>query len=96
MIYGNTNKADIAFKNELENLQLPNYRLVHVLSDPTGMEGTYQGFINEDIIAKEVPNNKKTLFMVSGPPVMVEAITKSLAGINVDKDNIRTDKFLGY
>lgn len=96
LIYGNTNKADIAFKNELENLQLPNYRLVHVLSDPTGMEGTYQGFINEDIIAKEVPNNKKTLFMVSGPPVMVEAITKSLAGINVDKDNIRTDKFLGY
>ena len=96
LIYGNLNKSDIAFKNELENLQLPNYRFVHVLSDTTGMDDAYQGFINEDIILKEVPNKNKTLFMISGPPAMVEAITKTLVTINVNEDKISTDIFLGY
>ncbi len=96
LIYGNLNKADIAFKDELEKLQLPNYRFVHVLSDPTGMDSAYQGFITESIISKEVPNTNKALFMVSGPPAMVEAITKILAGMNVNENKIRTDKLFGY
>jgi len=96
LIYGNLNKEDIAFRDELENLKIPDYRLVHVLSVTTGIEDAYQGFINADILSKEVPKKNKTLFMVSGPPVMVEAIKKALATINVTEDQIRTDIFLGY
>ena len=96
LIYGNLNREDIAFRDELENLKLPDYHLVHVLSDTTGMENAYQGFINADIISKEVPKSSNAHYMVSGPPVMVEAIKKALATIDVAEDRIRTDIFLGY
>jgi ferredoxin-NADP reductase len=96
LIYGNLNWKDIAFGTELENLKLPDYRLVHVLSDTTGMENAYEGFITGDIILKEVPGNRDANYMVSGPPAMVEAIKKSLATIGIAKDRIRTDLLIGY
>jgi len=96
LIYGNQNREDIAFRDELENLKLPDYRLIHVLSDTTGMENAYQGFINADIISKEVLGSSNAHYMISGPPVMVEAIKKALATISVEEDRIRTDVFIGY
>lgn len=96
LIYGNLNREDIAFRDELEKLKLPDYHLIHVLSDTTGMENAYQGFINADIILKEVPKSSNAHYMVSGPPVMVEAIKASLATIGVTENRIRTDIFLGY
>ncbi|CAG35490.1 FAD-dependent oxidoreductase [Desulfotalea psychrophila] len=96
LIYGNQNREDIAFRDELEHLSLAHYHLVHVLSDATGMENAYQGFINADILAREVPKGSIGQYMVSGPPLMVEAIKKGLAGIGVAEERIRTDIFLGY
>ena len=96
LIYGNLNREDIAFRDELENLKLPDYHLVHVLLDTTGMENAYQGFINADIISKEVPKSNNANYMVSGPPAMVEAIKKALDKIDVAKDRIRSDIFIGY
>jgi ferredoxin-NADP reductase len=96
VIYGNLNREDIAFREELENLKLPDYRLIHVLSDTTGVIKAYKGFITADIIAKEVPNNGSARYMISGPPAMVKEILKALATVNVAKDRILTDIFLGY
>ena len=97
LIYGNQNREDIAFRDELENLELPDYHLIHVLSDTSGMEkAAYKGFINADIISKEVPKCNNAHYMVSGPPIMVEAIKKELATIDVAEDQNRTDIFLGY
>ncbi len=96
LIYGNLNREDIAFRDELENIKIADFHLVHVLSDNSGMENAYKGFINADIISKEVPRSSSAHYMVSGPPVMVEAIKKALATIDVAEDQIRTDIFLGY
>ena len=96
LIYGNLNREDIAFRDELENIKLPDYHLVHVLSDITGMENADQGFINADIISKEVPKSSPAQYMVSGPPIMVEAIKKALTTIDVEEDRMCTDIFLGY
>jgi len=97
LLYGNLNRDDITFREELENLKLPDYRLVHVLSDTTGMEkAAHKGFINAGIISTEVPLCKDAEYMVSGPPVMVEAIKKELASLEVAENRIRSDIFLGY
>ena len=96
LIYGNMNREDIAFRDELESLPLADYRLVHVLSDTSGMEKAYQGFISADIISKEVPESSDAHYMVSGPPVMVEAIKKALTTLDVAEEQIHTDIFLGY
>jgi ferredoxin-NADP reductase len=96
LIYGNLHREDIAFRDELENLKLPDYRLVHVLSDTTGLEKAYKGFITAEILSKEVPEPRNVSYMVSGPPAMVEAIKKALATLGVGDDRIRTDVFIGY
>ena len=41
LIYGNSDAGDISFRDELEDLQLDEYRLVHVLADNNGMEEAY-------------------------------------------------------
>ncbi len=96
LLYGNLNRDDIAFRTELENLTLPDYRLVHVLADISGMAHAYQGLIDADIIAREVPASSNACYMISGPPAMVEALKKALATINVAADRIRIDVFSGY
>ena len=96
LIYGNINEMEIAFRDELEGLSLPGYRMIHVLADTTGIPGAYQGFISSEIIHKEVPDLKNTIFMVSGPPVMVEGMKKNLTALGATKTQIRTDLFIGY
>jgi ferredoxin-NADP reductase len=96
LIYGNNDKNDIAFRTELENLRLPDYKLVHVLADNTGMEEADKGFITAEIIAREASAREEPTYMISGPPAMVGAITAALAQIDVPEDRVRTDVFLGY
>lgn len=96
LLYGNLNAADIAFRTELEELALPGYRLLHVLSDPQGVPGAYQGFISAAVIRESLMDPASATFMVSGPPVMVAALQKELAGLGVAPGQIRTDIFLGY
>jgi ferredoxin-NADP reductase len=96
LIYGNLNKEDIAFRDELEDLKLPDFHLIHVLLDTTGMNKAYKGFITADILSKEVPKSSNARYMISGPPAMVKAILKALAKIDVAEDRIRTDEFFGY
>jgi ferredoxin-NADP reductase len=96
LIYGNYNKEDIAFREELENLQLSDYKVVHVLTDTTGMAQVDQGFITAEIIARESGGREDVTYMISGPPVMVEAIKEALATIKVPDDRVLTDVFMGY
>ncbi|MBU4263108.1 MAG: FAD-dependent oxidoreductase [Proteobacteria bacterium] len=96
LIYGNVNEADISFREELEGLALPGYRVVHVLADTKGVPGAHQGYISAEIISREVPDLKNTIFMVSGPPVMVDAMQKNLVGLGATEEQIRSDVFLGY
>ncbi len=96
LIYGNNDKDDIAFRKELEDLQLPDYKLVHVLANATGMEGADHGFITAEIIARESFGRENATYMISGPPGMVAAIKGALATINIPEKHIRTDVFQGY
>jgi ferredoxin-NADP reductase len=96
LVYGNNDQNDIAFRAELENLQLPDYKVVHVLLDTTGLAAADKGFITADIIARESLGREDATYMISGPPGMVKAIEAALVTINVPENRICTDVFLGY
>ncbi len=96
LLYGNLDKEDIAFRQELDNLKLADFHIVHVLSEPKGVEGAHQGFITADIISQEVPDISNADCMVSGPPVMVEALKEALSSLGVTSDQMHFDVFLGY
>ena len=96
LIYGNLNRDDVAFRDELEGLKIPGFKLVHVLSNPSGIKNAYKGFVTAGIIAEEVPNYQNVTYMISGPPLMVDAMQKIAATLNIPSEQIRTDVFLGY
>jgi len=96
LIYGNQDETDIAFGSELEELNLRQFTLIHVLIDPKSGWSGDTGFISEAIITREVPDPKSATFLVSGPPIMVETMSKTLQVLQVNKNSIRTDVFLGY
>jgi ferredoxin-NADP reductase len=100
LIYGNADDNDVAFADELEKLQklqLPGFRVVHVLRRSSGKMQAYQGRINSKIIRSEIKVDlQDATFLISGPPVMVREMEAQLALLGVSSSRIRVERFLGY
>lgn len=96
LIYGNKDKNDIAFREELANLKLSHFKLVNVLVDNTAMAQADKGFITAKIISRESAGLDVAKYLISGPPAMVAGMKKELKTINVDNEQIQTDIFIGY
>lgn len=98
MLYFNHSAANIVFRQELDDiaLQMPAFRLVHVLSEPEpGWKGA-KGKLDERLLRKWVPDPEKRLFWISGPPALVSAYKDLIKHIGVPDEAIRTDNFTGY
>lgn len=89
LLYSNKTQADIVFKDILDEGKKVGLRTVYVNTDK-------DGFIDEKLIRKEVPDFASRMFYVSGPEPMVEAFGKMLRGMGLDKTNIKRDFFPGY
>jgi ferredoxin-NADP reductase len=97
LIYGNKDEEDIAFFQELTEMNLPDFKLVHVLQHSSEKLKTHQGFITSKIISTEATADlQSSAFLISGPPTMVRTVEKQLALLGVRSNQIRTDRFLGY
>lgn len=98
LLYGNNSLEEIAFKEELDQLsdENKNLKVVYTLNNfPSDWKG-YKGFINADMLKKEIPDYKSRIFYTCGPPAMVDAMKKLLSELNVSKEKIRTENFSGY
>ncbi len=88
LLYSNKTAADIVYKDIFdEAFQKLGIKTFYVNTDTTG-------FINEDLIRKEVPDFEERSFYISGPHSMVDTFEKMLRGMKVDK--IKVDFFPGY
>jgi ferredoxin-NADP reductase len=54
------------------------------------------GFVNEEMIKKEVPDYADRMFYISGPHVMITAFETTLSKMGVKSSNIKTDFFPGF
>ena len=86
LLYSNKNK-DVVFNNELSQIakKISGFRISYIFSPMK---------INRNLLKKFVGN--KTIFYVSGPDPMVEAVTKLLIELGISKENIKEDYFSGY
>jgi ferredoxin-NADP reductase len=48
------------------------------------------------MVARHVPDWKKPVFYLAGPPGLVEALKKLLLDRGVSRDNVRFESFSGY
>jgi ferredoxin-NADP reductase len=98
LLYGNNTVEDIVFKEELNQLQKENSNLkvVHTIVKPPENWHGYAGYIDAQMIKKEIPDYKSRAFYTCGPPAMVKAMTELLTKLNVPSEQIKIENFSGY
>ena len=98
LLYGNRTEEDIVFRKELEALQEQNknLKIVFTLNEAdSGWKGA-TGFITADMVKKEIPDYRDTVFYTCGPPAMVEIMGKLIEQLGLPKTQLKREYFTGY
>lgn len=98
LIYGNKTEEDIVFRKEFEDMQRLNKNLkcVFTINEDNDSWKGLTGFINSNMIRKEISDYKNTIFFLCGPPGMVEALKGIINQLGIAADNIKAEYFTGY
>lgn len=87
LLYSNKTVSEIVYKDLFEIAKKVGLKTIYVNTDKNG-------YINEELIKKEVSDFKDRIFYISGPHSFVSAMEQMLQKIGVSK--IKTDFFPGY
>jgi glycine betaine catabolism B len=98
LFYGCRTENDFAFKRELEEIQKqnPNLKLVLMVNEPTPQWKGAVGVITVDMIKKQLPDYKETIFYSCGPPPMVKAMENLVSNLGLPKTQLKLEYFTGY
>lgn len=95
LLYSNRTLADIAYKDVFDEAgQKLGIKTVYAITD-TGVEG-FTGFIDANMIAREVRDYEDRHFYISGPHNMVTIFESTLSKLGIKKSHIKTDYFPGF
>lgn len=97
LIYSNRNQASAAYLDELQNYPLPPtaYRLILTMTDDPEWTGEKR-IIDAQFIKDYFPRVNEQCYFVVGPPMMVNAVQRSLLEAGVGLENIKIENFTGY
>ena len=101
LLYGNRRPEDAAFLDELSAMPKtnPNFRLAPVMSQMEKSQRPWSGetgMIDRPFLERHLPEPKKPVYYLAGPPGMVMGVQMTLAGFGVADDDIRSEEFFGY
>jgi ferredoxin-NADP reductase len=98
LLYGNKSIDDIPFKQVFDQIQKRSNNLKGVqtlINLHSNFEG-YAGYINAELLRKEVADFASRLFYSCSPPAMVAVMKKQLNEINLTPKQIITENFSSY
>jgi ferredoxin-NADP reductase/Na+-transporting NADH:ubiquinone oxidoreductase subunit NqrB len=100
VLYSNKAAPEIVYADVLEEArERLGIKTVYTLTDanrvPNGWLGA-TGRVDENMIAKTVPDYRERTFYLSGPRPLVVGFEKSLRNIGIPKGRIKTDFFPGF
>jgi ferredoxin-NADP reductase len=98
LLYGNRTENDIAFRKELEIMQEQNKNLkvLFILNEASSGWKGITGLITAEMIKKEIPDYKQTVFYTCGPPGMVQIMNKLIEQLGLPKTQLNREYFTGY
>lgn len=100
LLYSNKKVSDIAYKQILDRAEKElGIKTIYAITDEGELlngSSMHAGFIDAELIGKEVPDYANKTFYISGPHGMVKAFEKTLKSMNVPKRNIKIDFFPGF
>lgn len=101
LLYANRHPQEAAFMDELQQLtqQLPEFRLVATMTRMAESDTRWsgpRGYLDEAAIRDLCAPLQQPLYMLSGPPALVESMRDLLEDAGVDDADIRSESFTGY
>jgi glycine betaine catabolism B len=98
LFYGCRTENDIAFREELENMQNENrnLKMVCIVNQPSSQWTGETGIINSETIKKALPDYKENVFYTCGPPPMVKAMETIIESLGLLKNQMKQEYFTGY
>jgi ferredoxin-NADP reductase len=99
VFYSNRDARKVAFLDELHRCEKTNpaLTLIPTVTTPNVSVWPFErGRIDAQMLARYIPEVQKPVYYVCGPPEMVTAMQRLLAGLDVNESNIRSEEFGGY
>lgn len=96
LLYGNRVQEQIVCPEDLESLaQGHGTKLFHVLSEPPQDWTGYSGMVDADIVRDvfRFPEMREWLYVLCGPPAMMDVVEETLIEIGVPARQIRSERF---
>ncbi len=96
LVYGNRIEEQIAYRDELDALARDHgTRIVHVLSEPKDKWTGPTGMVDSHLIREtfSAPEMRRWLYVVCGPPAMMESVENTLIEIGVPSQLILSERF---
>ena len=99
LLYSNRTDDDITFKDQLDRWQSlnKNLKISYIVTDCQPRDKTcIRGVIDKGMVIEKVYELNKRIFFIFGPPRMVEAMDNLCLDLGCSKENIKTERFVGY
>jgi ferredoxin-NADP reductase len=96
LFYSNPDAASMAFFDEFTGWAKENegFKFIPTIADKNNAEWKYDtGYINKELLLKNIPDVTKPIYYIVGPTAMVESMEKLLLELNVNSNNIKLEKF---
>lgn len=94
LIYANRSADQIVAGAELERMRADNgLELIHVLGDPPPGWTGRTGLVTPDLLAASFAERRDWLFVLCGPPPMLESVEAALLALGVPPANILGERF---
>jgi predicted ferric reductase len=94
LLWGNKTERDIPCRDELAKMaeEMPSLRVVHVMSRQPDWPGE-RGYVDADLLNRQVSNLESAQFFICGPPVMMALVRGALRKLGVARQNIHYEQF---
>lgn|SRR3990167_2100129 len=98
LFYGNQQRGDSAFLDELLHLQAknPHFKLIATMDKPDNTWQGEVGFITDQLIKKYIQSLTVPIYYICGSPAMVTALQETLIEMGIDENRIKAEDFPGY
>lgn len=99
LFFSNRLPKDAPFREELKSFELPNFKLIEVMSQCDGSDPNdicdEHGYIRQEIVEKYVNSPQEAVYYLVGSPSFVEVMGDMLTTFGVSKENRHLDPFTG-
>lgn len=99
LFYSNRTEDEIAFREELDNWQAQNksIKIIYTVTDCQPKDNRcLLGYIDKTLLTAKISDIKERVFFTFGPPGMVKAMENLCLNLSCNRENIKTESFLGY